>query len=109
LLTIDGMTTLADFSIGESEPGTVREIAGAPGKAVACIDRRIVELDLDAQTIAAQSPWIGGLACAIGNLVLSAAQGGKTHIRLGSLAGVFDLDLAGPQIFSDGFDGSVGR
>jgi hypothetical protein len=109
LLTIDGMTTLADFSIGESEPGAVREIAGAPGKAVACIDRRIVELDLDAQTIAAQSPWIGGLACAIGNLVLSAAQGGKTHIRLGSLAGVFDLDLAGPQIFSDGFDGSVGR
>jgi hypothetical protein len=109
LLSIDGMTMLAKFSIGNSEPGAVREIPGAPGKAVACIDRRIVELDLDAQTIAAQSPWVGGLACAHGNLALSAAQGGKTHIRAGSLAGVFDLDLAGPRIFGDGFDDGVGR
>jgi len=105
LLSIDGATALADFAIGASEAGALRDLPDSPGEAVACVDRRIVLVDIDAESVIAQSPWVGALACDKGNITLqSLPQSGKTRIRAGSLAGVFDLDLAGPEIFYDGFE-----
>lgn len=105
LLSLDGTTLLADFPLGDGEPGAVRGLADAPGKAVACIDRRIVLVDLDARAVTAQSPWIGSNACDKGSLVLAPSRGNRMRVRASSVIGVFDLDLAGPVIFGDGFDG----
>lgn len=109
LLGVDGTTPLADFAVGRSEPGAVRGLAEEPGKAIACIDRRIVLVDLDARAVSAQSAWIGSLACDKGNLVLAASRGNRMRVRAGSAVGVFDLDLVGPVIFQNGFDGVSDR
>ncbi len=114
VLTGDGTLRLADIAghpsdtlpLGSGEAGSVRA-AGEPGKAVACIDRRVVLLDIDAASTLAQSDSIGALACSGGELLVAAPRGGATLVRASSLGGVFDLVLEAPVIFSDGFDSSA--
>jgi len=92
--------------VGGDEPGAVRALPGVPGKAVACIDRRVVLFDIQSQAVLERSDPIGALACGYGELVVAAAHGGTTFVRAGSLGGTSDLVLGAPLIFSDGFDPS---
>ncbi|MBA8889710.1 hypothetical protein FHW12_003957 [Dokdonella fugitiva] len=95
------------FALGNGEAGAVRAVPGDPGKAIACVDRRLVLADIDGYAAVAESAPIGALACDRGGLFVDAPRGGVVHVRASSLGGVFDLDVAGPRIFTDGFEAST--
>lgn len=61
--------------------------------------------DASAIGLLQQSPWIGGLACAGGNIAVAAAPAGVSHVVASSIVGAFDLTVANDAIFGDGFDG----
>jgi hypothetical protein len=106
LLSLDGANTLTDIAVGTNEAQSIAPVPNMPGIALACIDRRIAAVDIDAGTVLQTSPWIGGLACNRGNIAITPAASGVSHVVAGSIVGAFDLTLATDAIFGDGFDGN---
>lgn len=107
LLSLDGANSLSDIAVGTNEAQALAPVPNMPGIALACIDRRVAVVDIDAGSVLQTSPWIGGLACNRGNLaVMSTPAGGLSHIVAGSIVGAFDLTLATDAIFGNGFDGN---